>query len=168
MEVPKTMFRVELDQDFRAAMRRLAATVSVVTIWEGTRSLGMTATAVTSLAADPPSLLVCVNKSASMHDALAGVGRFCVNLLHRDQEGVAKTFADSTRRDERFETGGWLQEEQQPPYLPDAQAVFFCEKIQTVPFGTHNIYIGAVDGVRFRQDVDPLVYVDGRFTQAPC
>jgi flavin reductase len=159
---------VELDQDFRAAMRRLAATVSVVTIWEGTRPLGMTATAVTSLAADPPSLLVCVNKSATMHDSLAGVGHFCVNLLHSEQETVAKMFADSSTRDVRFATGGWLQEDQNPPYLPDAQAVFLCEKIQTIAFGTHNIYIGAVRNVRFRRDVNPLIYVDGRFTQSQC
>lgn len=116
---------LNLDQDFRGAMRRLAATVCVVSIRENGRPLGMTATAVTSLAADPPSLLVCVNKSASMHDALAGAELFCVNLLHRDQEHVAKIFSDSTRRDVRFATGIWFQDGEAPPYLLEAQAVFF-------------------------------------------
>jgi flavin reductase len=39
-------------------MRRLAATVNVVTIRASDRAMGMTATAVLSLSSDPPSLLV--------------------------------------------------------------------------------------------------------------
>jgi flavin reductase len=54
----------ELSRNFREAMRRLAATVNVVTARSGERCFGMTATAVTSLSMDPVSALVCVNRSA--------------------------------------------------------------------------------------------------------
>ena len=80
---------------FRAAMRRVASTVHVVTIRVDDTPMGMTATAVSSLALTPPSLLVCVNQSARMHSPMADVRRFCVNVLGREQTDVARAFADA-------------------------------------------------------------------------
>src|SRR3954462_7103791 len=76
---------------FRNAMRRLAATVTIVTTADGGRWHGMTATAVTSVSADPPALLVCVTQSASLQEPLMASGRFGVNLLracHADLCGI--------------------------------------------------------------------------------
>src|SRR3546814_15206357 len=67
---------------FRAAMRRLAATVTVISTRadDGIRH-GMTATAVTSVSADPPAVLACVNRSAALHAQLHLGPLFCINLL---------------------------------------------------------------------------------------
>jgi flavin reductase (DIM6/NTAB) family NADH-FMN oxidoreductase RutF len=151
--------------EFREAMRRLAATVNVVTIRTGDGVMGMTATAVSSLSSDPPSLLVCVNQAASMHDSIGKSRQFCVNILHRDQIDIARTFADRSMRDARFATGGWVRDGDTPPYLPDAQAVLFCDRGQLIAFGTHSICIGLVRNVRLRSDIHPLLYVDGRFSE---
>ena len=155
---------LQLDRAFCDAMRRLAATVNIITISDGGTAMGMTATAVSSLAADPPSLLVCVNQSASMHNALATADRFCVNILHHDQVDVAQIFSDRSARDVRFSTGRWERDGEQPPRLEDAQASLLCDRTQLIAFGTHTICIGVVREVRTRADVNPLVYVDGRFT----
>lgn len=155
-----------LDLDFRAAMRRLAATVNIITIREADRPMGMTATAVTSLTADPPSLLVCVNQSASMHNQLIEADKFCINILHQDQHDIAMAFSDSKLREARFTTGQWEHHHNAPPYLTDAQAVLLCERRQHTTFATHTICIGTVLEVRIREDIDPLLYVDGRFSRA--
>ena len=144
-------------------MRRVAATVNIVTIDVDGKPMGVTATAVSSLSADPPSLLVCVNQAASMHDSLALASRFCVNVLHQGQVDVSRTFSDSRLREVRFASGGWRQEDGEPPYLPDAQASLLCQRSQLVAFGTHSICIGEVVEVRIREDVDPLVYLNGAF-----
>ena len=60
---------------FRAAMRRVASTVTVVTTGGPFSRHGMTATAVTSVSADPPSLLVCINQGAGT------VGFDCSGLM---------------------------------------------------------------------------------------
>jgi flavin reductase len=52
---------LDLSSGFRSAMRRLVATVSVVTCADADGWHGMTATAVTSVCIDPPAILVCVN-----------------------------------------------------------------------------------------------------------
>ncbi|QGP81552.1 MULTISPECIES: flavin reductase [Sphingomonadaceae] len=69
--------------EFRLAMRRLAATVTVLTLELEGQPFGMVATAVCSLALEPPSILACINKSAFLHDEFAGCTRFGLNILER-------------------------------------------------------------------------------------
>ena len=52
----------ELRETFKRALRRFPAAVSVITSADQDRRHGMTATAVTSLSLDPPSLIVCINQ----------------------------------------------------------------------------------------------------------
>ena len=52
---------------FKEAMRRVAATVNVISICVDGKPMGITATAVSVVSMDPPSLLVCVNQAASVH-----------------------------------------------------------------------------------------------------
>ena len=54
--------------DFREGMRQLAAGVTIVTTSIGDQRIGLTATAVCSLSAEPPMLLACVNREAGAHD----------------------------------------------------------------------------------------------------
>lgn len=161
----RTRYGAMLDQDFRDAMRRLAATVNVITIQADGRPLGMVATAVSSLSAAPPSVLVCVNESASIHDRLVATPYFCVNVLHQDHQGLARVFADSRTRESRFGTGSW-DLSGTAPCLMDAQAVLLCERSEQLRFATHTICIGLVCEVRLRSDVDPLLWVDGQFRKA--
>src|SRR3546814_16028253 len=65
-----------LTEDFRQAMRRVASTVNVITICVDGEPMGITATAMSSLAMDPPSLLVCINQAAAMHGSLQDVSHF--------------------------------------------------------------------------------------------
>ena len=152
----------DLPRDFKLAMRRVASTVNVITVCVGGEPMGITATAMSSLSLDPPSLLICINRTASLHSPMEDVSHFCVNVLHRSQEDIARMFADKTRRELRF-ASGWQVECDHPPRLADAQAAILCRRIRHVPHGTHSIFIGEVEEVKVREDVDPLVYVDGRY-----
>src|SRR3954465_6836529 len=111
----------EVTDNFKQAMRRGAPTVKVVSICGDGKPMGITATAMSSLSMDPPSLLVCINQSASLHGSMGGVSHFGVNVLHRDQEPLANLFADSSLRELRF-ASGWHFDQSGPPRLPDAQA----------------------------------------------
>jgi flavin reductase (DIM6/NTAB) family NADH-FMN oxidoreductase RutF len=151
-----------LSQDFKQAMRRVASTVNVITVCVGGEPMGITATAMSSLALDPPSLLISINRSAPLHAPLEDVSHFCVNFLHRSQEEIASMFADRSRRDLRF-AQGWEVDCERPPRLADAQAAILCRRIKHFPYGTHSIFVGEVEEVAVREDVDPLLYVDGRY-----
>ena len=151
-----------LTQDFKQAMRRVASTVNVITVCVGGEPMGITATAMSSLTMDPPSLLICINRTASLHSPLEDVSHFCVNVLHRSQEDIARMFADRSQQGLRF-ASGWHLDCDRPPRLADAQAAILCRRIKHFPYGTHSIFVGEVEEVKARDDVDPLVYVDGRY-----
>ena len=154
----------ELQQDFRSAMRCLAATVCIVSLADEGVWNGMTATAVTSVSMDPPSMLVCVNNSASLHPTLQPGVRFCVNMLKSSQVPLAGAFSTSKIKGaERFANGAWQADTSGLPFLADAQANVFCTIEQAIPYGTHTIFVGRVDAVRASERVAPLLYQDGQY-----
>ena len=122
----------------------------------------MTATSVSSLSFEPPSMLVCINRSASMHDILETSGTFCINLLTRDQEAVGQRFARKPDGPTRFDGLAWTMV-RGLPRLAGVQASIFCTQAAYLRFGTHTIFVGTVNGVEVSGEVDPLTYVDGRF-----
>ncbi len=155
----------QLAQAFRQAMRRVASTVNVISLCVDGQPMGITATAMSSIAVDPPSLLVCINRAAAVHASMENVGYFGVNVLHRDQQDIAEMFADRRYHEMRF-SSGWHMDCDKPPRLAEAQASLLCRRIDHHAFGTHSIFIGVVDEAVFREEVDPLVYVNGRYVSA--
>jgi flavin reductase (DIM6/NTAB) family NADH-FMN oxidoreductase RutF len=150
-----------LTHTFRLAMRRFASTVSVVsTLKDGARH-AMTATAVTSLSMEPPSLLVCVYRGSRFHRALHTQERFCVNILHKDQAEASQTFSRPASAED-FDRFGWIDSNGYC-YLADAQATVFCTVSQQVTFGTHTIFIGTVGNATVRNCVAPLIFQNGQY-----
>ena len=152
----------QLTEAFKQAMRRVAATVNVISICVDGKPMGITATAVSVVSMDPPSLLVCVNQVASVHPWIEDALHFNVNVLHRDQADVAMIFADRKLEAQRF-IRGWDNDCVTPPKLRNAQATIRCRRIDHHRFGTHSIFIGVVEEVVSRPEVDPLIYLDGKF-----
>lgn len=152
--------------DYRSAMRRLTTTVTVVSCEHQGHWFGMTATAVTSVCADPPALLVCINASASIHAPLAASNRFCINLLHVHQQAISTAFSGRLKGSERFAEGDWKLSEDGLPFLKGCQANIFCRTEHVVPFGTHSIFIGAVTRVALMERISPLLYGDGRYKKS--
>jgi flavin reductase (DIM6/NTAB) family NADH-FMN oxidoreductase RutF len=154
---------ISLKPEFRKAMRSLASTVSVISTADKAGRFGMTATAVCSLSIDPPAILICLNRSASLHQPLLGAGMFCVNVLHADQDALAQAFSRKDSGD-RFAWGNWKTDERGIPVLADAQASVFCDVNGNYNHGTHSIVIGAVHGVLARDQIHPVLYQDGQYT----
>lgn len=150
----------ELKTSFLNAMRRLAATVCVVTCRDGGERYGMAATAVTSLSLEPVSLLVCINRSSDFHQRLTRAGEFCVNLLADTHTDQSRIFGSGRHWDERFKTGVWAGGGNEPPILVDAQASVLCTADTSVDYGSHSIVVGRVRHVRVSEEIAPLVYLD--------
>ncbi len=152
--------------DFKSAMRRLTATVSVVSCTRDGEWFGMTATAITSVCADPPTVLVCVNGAAAIHNPLVESGRFCVNVLRIDQQEISVTFGGKLKGRDRFGVGDWSLSFDGIPVLTGAQANIVASAQKVVPFGTHSVIIGAVDRVLVSEKIAPLLYENGRYMRS--
>ncbi len=150
--------------EFVQAMGQHVASVCVITTHHGGERFGLTATAVSSICADPPRLLVCVNKSGLTHHKIVSAGRFGVNILGDDQENVGKAFAGMMGRDfDRFGVGEWRAGEGGTPLLEAAAATFDCRVAETVDQFTHTIFIGEIVAVSTKMGQDALVYGARRF-----
>jgi flavin reductase len=147
---------------FIAAMRQVAATVTVVTTDGPAGRMGATVSAFTSLSADPPSVLVCLKDDSRIARAVAENGVFCVNILPEDAVDMARAFAgafDDVRAD-RFE-GLEVTATEAGPILPRATA-FACTVQEMIRHSTHAICIGAVTGISNAGEA-PLTYMRGAF-----
>jgi len=158
-----------LVSDFRHAMRRLAATVTLVTTSDAQgQRYGMVATSVTSVSMEPPMLLVCVSRTAHLHAPLMARKRMCINVLLDDQAPLVRAFSSSLPHEERFASTEWENHAVFAlPYLPHAQALCFCKVDQVVEAGTHSVVLARVLESRSVDAVRPMVYVDGRMTHLP-
>jgi flavin reductase (DIM6/NTAB) family NADH-FMN oxidoreductase RutF len=154
-----------LVDDFRSAMRQLAATVCVVTAGQGDARRGLTATAVCSLSMTPPSMLVCVNRLGAAHRAISASGAFCVNILAADQHDVARRFAGQTgdAGENKFAAGGWSTLATEAPALEGALVNLDCSLSSDVETESHSIFVGRVMQVRFGAAKTPLLHYDRNF-----
>ncbi len=150
--------------EFVQAMGQHVASVCVITTQSGGERFGLTATAVSSICAEPPRLLVCVNKSGLTHHKIVAAARFGVNVLGDDQEQVGKAFAGMMGRDfDRFSMGEWRAGDGGTPLLEGAAATFDCRVAETLDQFTHTIFIGEIVAVSTKIGQDALVYGARRF-----
>lgn len=145
---------------FKAAMRRLAAGVTVVTSRHGATVNGMTATAVCSVSAEPPLVLVVVNRSAASHDVISKGRCFGLSFLAESQSEIARYFAGAEAKtfDEIRHTVGTTG----CPLIDEVAARLECVVETAYDQGSHTIFVGRVLGADAGQAA-PLVYGDGAF-----
>ena len=149
----------------RAALRRMAKSVCVLSSLHEGRRYAMAATAADVVSLDPASMVVSVNRQASFHAPLAAGADFVVNVLARGQEAVARAAGGGLRGEERFGVGVWTDAPCGLPWLDGAEANIVCANAATLGYGTHGLFVGTVRHVRVGgAALDPLVYVDGRYT----
>ena len=151
--------------DFRSAMRHLAGGVSVITVGRGSEISGMTVTSVSSLALDPASLLVSVNRGASSWPLLARERVFGVNILSAGQLDVAERFAGKggLKGAERFVGAEWRKRVSGVPLLVGALAAIDCEVEDIIERHSHAIVIGRVLHVDVAAAAAALAYWQGGY-----
>lgn len=135
-----------MQREFRDAMSRLGAAVTVLTTDGPAGRHGMTASAVCSVTDTPPTLLVCVNRSNRSHAAFRANGVICVNVLagrHRELSGL---FSRPGAAD-RFAGTGWTSGATGAPVLKDAAVSFDCRISACHEEGTHSVLFCAVEAM---------------------
>lgn len=152
--------------DFRQLMRQHAGGVSVITTGEGSSRTGMTATSVSSLSDNPPSVIFGLNRSSSTWPVLIKSGRFCVNVLDRGQEAIARNFSGfgGLAGADRYRDGEWEQLGPGAMALRGAVCSMYCLLEEEIQRYTHSIIIGKVTAIRTSSDAMPLIYWNGAYS----
>lgn len=145
---------------YREAMSRFAGAVHVVTTDGPYGKRGATVIAACSVSDDPPTILVCLNRTKPDNDCFAQNGVFALNTLTAAQQPVADAFSglDRLTQEERFARGEWETVASGAPVLIGAEASFDCDLIEAKDFATHRILFGKVTGIRIGDSLSPLIY----------
>jgi NDP-mannose synthase len=151
---------VDLDS-FKETLAGVPAPVTIVTTSTGSRPHGTTVSAFSSLSADPPLVLVALDKKSDLLRLLPETGRFAVNLLAGDQEELG--LACAKKGQDKFSKVPW-QEDLGLPRIEGAAAFLACEIQEFLPGGDHVIVVGLVTACESEKD-EALVYHRRRFLQ---
>ena len=149
-----------VDRDtFVEIMASYPAGVAVVTTLDADGTpRGLTTTAVSSVSAEPPLLLVCVDLTSRTLPALRAGGRFVVNFLREGRSELARLFA--SKAEDKFDGVEWRPTASGMPVLEaDALAWAECVTVHEIEPGDHVVLLGQVEAGEGAADEDaPLMY----------
>ena len=151
--------KVSARSDFRSAMSQAVTGVNIVTTEGRKGRYGLTVSAVSSVSAEPPMLLVCVNQKSVACSAIEANGSFAINVLAIGQQSAAETFSGSDAHGDAytFNDEDWTTAVTKSPVLKGAVATFDCKIEGVIPAATHTIFIGRVQATRAHPGT-PLLY----------
>ncbi len=158
-EVPGADCRVD-GAAFREVMASLPTAVSVVTAMdENGAPRGLTCSAVCSVSADPPQILVCINQRNGSLAAIRHSGAFVVNVLGSAAAQLSDQFASPLA--EKFADVSWRPAPSSglPVLDGSAHAFLDCELTADISSGSHAILVGSVQACGTDFDaMHPLLY----------
>jgi flavin reductase (DIM6/NTAB) family NADH-FMN oxidoreductase RutF len=131
---------------FVNAMSAAVTGVTIVTTNGPGGRLGRTISAMASVSADPPMLLVCVNRRSPLELAIRANGVFGVSVLGEHQADVSDAFAGRSQSATPFVFAArhWDGDAAGVPLLAGAAACFACRLESATKAGTHTVFIGGV------------------------
>jgi flavin reductase len=153
--------------EFRRTLSSFATGVTVVTTTMGGVLHGMTANAFASVSLDPLLVLVCVDRTAGMHELLSKARVFAVTVLTADQSELSAWFASPRRPSGRdqFRGIGWHPAPVTGcPVLSEGLAFVDCHLTAVHDGGDHSIFLGqVVDLGSLKPGAEPLIWYESTY-----
>lgn len=147
-------------EDYKAVGRRFASGVTIITVAHEGAVHGMTASSFTTVSLDPPLVLVSLERDSTTRKMVVEAEAFAVNVLSREQEPIARSFAESGPKS--FEGIPHHIGPSGAPFLQGALASLGCCTTEVVEAGDHDLFIAEVTSCEFR-DGEPLLYFDRNY-----
>ncbi len=146
--------------DFLAALRRVPEPVTVVAT-DGPAGPGaVTVTAFSSVSADPPTIVICLQSKGSAAAAVIDNARFTVNFLSEADRSLAELCAGHGGSDHaaRLADPGWFLGPDSLPHWRAAIAHLTCRLIEAVEIGSHRVLVARVTAAGPGPGKEALLY----------
>ena len=150
---------MDQSEAFRIAMRQWASGVGIATsVYKG-NAHGMTISSFTSIAVQPPTLLVSLAKRTRTHELVMASGILGITLLNLDQREISQRFAGRTHEEgNRFEGIETFVMVTGAPMIKNGLAFFDCRIHQTLDMTETTLFIADVIDSRTNTGGKPLIY----------
>ena len=151
----------------RLTMRQWVTGVTIVTSVADGRRGGMTVSSFTSVSLDPPTVLVCLNKTTFTHELVQKSNIFAISLLGTGQDEISNRFAGFdpaiVDHDQRFEGVDVATGLTGADFIVGAIGWLDCRVIATHEAATHTVFFGEVIYAQAQVDRPPLVYYNRNY-----
>lgn len=151
-------------ETFRRLRGRIASGIAILTARDGELDVGMTVSAFCSVSLSPPLLLVCIDRTASMHELMLGYPKLGLSIIASEHEAHSRRFADKNHQVRRFDGLPFTRGESKVMLLDNATAHLECQPVRHLDAGDHTIFILEVERGMVR-DAQPLLYYRGSYAQ---
>lgn len=152
-------------ESYRQGMASLAAAVNVITTCGPQGNAGFTATAVCSVSDNPATLLVCLNRKASVHKIFQHSGHLAINTLTSKQQSISNLFGGKASMEERFNSADWLTGTTGSPILVGAAVSFDCIVTEVKSVATHDVIFCQVVDIKQDENADALLYYQRNYNR---
>jgi len=148
----------------RQSMRAWSSGVTIVTAATANEEHGMTVSSFTSVALEPPLIIISLQTDSRTHDLVSQANAFGVTILAQDQRELSERFAghgsDEENRLAGVETETLVTG---APFIMGGLAYLDCRVSQAIPVGTNTLFLAEVVAVRGDGGGQPLVYHDRQY-----
>lgn len=140
--------------------RQFVTGVTVVTTMDDYVPRGLAVNAFSSISLEPPTVMVCIQRTSSTHDVLFSATHLAINILSTDQMDVVNTFAGKSA--DKFAGLAWTPGPHGSPLIDGSSAQMEVEIRERLQASTHTVFVGRVVHAA-ATDAAPMVYSAGRF-----
>jgi flavin reductase (DIM6/NTAB) family NADH-FMN oxidoreductase RutF len=159
MSMTETPARPDIDT-MKQVNRQFVTGVTVVTVMDGDKPRGLAVNAFSSISLDPPTVMVCVQRTSSTYDSLFRASHLAINILSTGQVDVVNQFASKSA--DKFAGVDWEPNRFGSPVIAGSSAWMEAEIRERLQASTHTIFICRVVDAS-ATDAHPMVYSAGRF-----
>ena len=149
---------------FRNVLGQFCTGVTVITTVHDEVPIGFACQSFAALSLDPPLVLFCPTKQSRAWQAIEASGRFCVNMLHENQQHVSAQFG--SKAPDKFAGIDWQPSELGSPVIDGTLAHIDCTVASVHDGGDHFVVFGAVSSMSEPQAIKPrpLLFYRGEYT----
>lgn len=151
-------------EQLRQSMRAWTSGVTIVTASFAGEQHGMTVSSFTSIALEPPLIIISLQTASRTHDLVAQANAFAVTILGDGQQDISDRFAgrvsDTEDRLAGIETETLITG---APFIKGGLAYLDCRVTETIAVGTNTLFLAEVVAARGNGKGKPLVYHDRKY-----
>jgi flavin reductase (DIM6/NTAB) family NADH-FMN oxidoreductase RutF len=140
--------------------RRFITGVTLVTAMDDGVPRGLAVNAFANISLDPPTVMVCVQRTSSTHDCLFRATHLAINIASAAQMDVMGKL--SSKAEDKFAGVDWAPGVHGSPILAASSAHMEVEIRERLQASTHTVFVCRVVDAAV-SDEAPVIYSAGRF-----
>ena len=142
-------------------MRAWTSGVTIVTASHNGEKHGMTVSSFTSIALEPPIIIISLQNDSRTHELVSDARAFAVTILGEDQGELSDRFAGRIPNvEDRFVDVETETLVSGAPFIKGGLAYMDCRVTQAIPVGSNTLFLAEVVAARSDREGQPLVYHD--------